>query len=118
MGGTLAMREITGRDHAMWLSMSAQVFDGRHALELGLATALSDDPLTGARAMAAELAERSPDAVAAVKKIYRKSWNSRPGTVLARETGYQLRILAGANQRIAVGRQLGSGRSFKARKRW
>jgi enoyl-CoA hydratase/carnithine racemase len=118
MGGTLAMREITGRDHAMWLSMSAQVFDGRHALELGLATALSDDPLAGARAMAAELAERSPDAVAAVKKIYRKSWNSRPGTVLARETGYQLRILAGANQRIAVGRQLGSGRSFKTRKRW
>lgn len=118
MGGTLAMRELTGRDHAMWLSMSAQVFDGKHALELGLATALSDDPLSGARAMAAELAERSPDTVAAVKKIYRKSWNSRPGTVLARETGYQVRILTGQNQRIAAGRQMGSGRSFRTRKRW
>ena len=118
MGGTLAMRELTGRDHAMWLSMSAQVFDGKHALELGLATALSEDPLSGARAMAAELAERSPDTVAAVKKIYRKSWNSRPGAVLARETGYQLRILTGPNQRIAVGRQMGSGRAFRTRKRW
>ena len=118
MGGTLALREITGRDHAMWLSMSAQVFDGRHALELGLATALSDDPLSGALAMAAEITERSPDAVAAVKKLYRKSWTSRPGTVLARETGYQARILAGQNQRIAVGRQMGSERRYQDRGRW
>jgi len=118
MGGTLAMREITGRDHAMWLSMSAQVFDGTHALELGLATALSDDPMTGARAMAAELGDRSPDAVAAIKRLYRKSWSSRPGTVLARETGYQIRILSGKNQRIAVGRQMGSDRNYKSRGRW
>ena len=118
MGGTLALREITGRDHAMWLSMSAQVFDGRHALELGLATALSEDPLSGARAMAAELTDRSPDAVAAVKRLYRKSWTGRPGAVLARETGYQLRILSGSNQRIAVGRQMGSEREFRARGRW
>jgi enoyl-CoA hydratase/carnithine racemase len=118
MGGTLAMREITGRDHAMWLSMSAQVFNGSHALELGLATALSEDPLAGARAMAAELCERSPDTVAAVKRLYRKSWASRNGTVLARETAYQLRILAGKNQRIAVGRQMGSDRKYKTRGRW
>ena len=98
--------------------MSAQVFDGRHALELGLATALSDDPLAGARAMAAELADRSPDAVAAVKKLYRKSWTSKPGVVLARETGYQVRILTGMNQRIAVGRQMGSERKYRERKRW
>lgn len=118
MGGTLAMREITGRDHAMWLSMSAQVFDGTHALELGLATALADDPMAGARAMAAELGDRSPDAVAAIKRLYRKSWTSRPGTVLARETGYQLRILSGKNQRISVGRQMGSERKYTSRGRW
>jgi enoyl-CoA hydratase/carnithine racemase len=118
MGGSLALRELTGRDHAMWLSMSAQVFDGGHARDLGLVTALSDDPMAAARAMAAELAERSPDTVAAVKKLYRKSWTSRPGALLARETGYQLKILGGANQRIAVGRQMGSERAFKPRKRW
>ena len=118
MGGTLALREITGRDHAMWLSMSAQVFDGRHALDLGLATALSDDPLAGAKAMAAELGDRSPDTVAAVKRLYRKSWNSRPGMVLARESIYQVRILAGRNQRIAAGRQMGSDRKYADRGRW
>ena len=118
MGGTLALREITGRDHAMWLTMSAQVFDGNHALELGLATALSDEPASGAMAMANELADRSPDTVAAAKRLYRKSWTSRAGTVLARETGYQIRILSGRNQRIAVGRQMGSERRYKTRSRW
>jgi enoyl-CoA hydratase/carnithine racemase len=118
MGGSLALREITGRDHAMWLSMSAQVFDGKHALELGLATALADDPMTGARAMAAELCKRSPDTVAAVKRLYRKSWNSRPGALLARETGYQLRVLSGKNQRIAVARQLGNEREFLNPGKW
>lgn len=118
MGGTLALREISGRDHAMWLTMSAQVFDGNHALDLGLATALSDDPLTGAMAMANELAERSPDTVSAAKRLYRKSWTSRPGTVLARETAYQLRILSGKNQRIAVGRQMGSERKYRDRGKW
>ena len=68
--------------------------------------------------MAAELAERSPDAVAAVKKLYRKSWTGRPGAVLARETGYQIRILTGKNQRIAVGRQMGSERKYREHKRW
>lgn len=118
MGGSLALREITGRDHAMWLSMSAQVFDGKHALELGLATALADDPLAGARAMAAELCNRSPDVVAATKRLYRKSWNSSPGVILARETGYQLRVLSGKNQRIAVGRQLGNEKKFRDPGRW
>ena len=118
MGGNLALRELTGRDHAMWLSMSAQVFDGTHALELGLATALADDPLAGARAMASELCNRSPDTVAAVKRLYRKSWNSRPGLVLARESAYQVKIIAGKNQRIAVGRELGNQRKFENRGRW
>jgi len=56
--------------------------------------------------------------VAAAKRLYRKSWTSRAGTVLARETGYQIRILAGRNQRIAVGRQMGSERKYKNRSRW
>lgn len=118
MGGTLALREITGRDHAMWLSMSAEVLSGRQALDLGLVTRLADEPSGQAREMALALTERSPDAVAAIKRLYRKSWNSRSGTVLARETAYQARILAGANQRIAVGKQTGKERSYRPRGRW
>ncbi len=118
MGGTLALRELTARDHAMWLSMSAEEFGARRALDLGLATAIADDAIATAGEMASQLRERSPDAVAAVKRLLRKSWTGSTGTALARETGYQLRILSGDNQRIAVRRQLGESLAFRPAGRW
>jgi enoyl-CoA hydratase/carnithine racemase len=94
MGGTLALRELVGRDQAMKLAMTAEEISGERALELGLVTALNDDPLAAAHAFAAELAERPAAAVVAVKRLYRKSWGGSRGAALARETGYQIRILA------------------------
>jgi enoyl-CoA hydratase/carnithine racemase len=118
MGGTLALRELMPRDHAMLLAMSAQEFNGARALELGIATAVTEAPLEAAMAAARHLAERSPDAVAAVKRLCRKSWKNGSGRALARETVYQIRILTGKNQRIAVRRQLGDDIDFKRRSRW
>jgi hypothetical protein len=62
--------------------------------------------------LAALLRKRSPDAVAAVKHLYRNSWNGSEGAALARETLYQWRILSGENQRIAVRRQCGEDIPF------
>lgn len=118
MGGTLALRELMPRDHAMLLAMSAKELNGSQALELGLATAVSDDPIRAATATATRMNERSPDAVAAVKRLYRKSWYSRPGITLARETAYQIRILAGKNQGIAVRRQSGDNSDYESSARW
>lgn len=118
MGGTLALRELMPRDQAMLLAMSAQEFSGARALELGLATVVSENPLETTRVAASRLAERSPDAVAAVKRLYRKSWQNGSGIALARETAYQLRILAGKNQRIAVRRQFGDDVDYKHPSRW
>jgi enoyl-CoA hydratase/carnithine racemase len=118
MGGTLALRELMPRDQAMRLAMTAVEFSGSEALDLGLATALDSDPLTAARSFAESFKDRSPDAVAATKKLYRKSWNGQPGAALARETYYQARILSGANQRIAVSRQLGGSGKFQNVGRW
>jgi len=93
MGGTLAVRELMARDHAMWLTMTAGEFSGERALELGLVTALAEDPANVALEMAAQLTRRSPDAVAAVKRLYRKSWTGSSGKALALETAYQVRII-------------------------
>ena len=93
MGGTLALRELMARDHAMWLAMTADEISAQRALELGLVTNLAKNPVDTALDMAMQLVERSPDAVAAVKRLYRKSWSGSPGAALARETGYQMRIL-------------------------
>jgi enoyl-CoA hydratase/carnithine racemase len=118
MGGTLALRELMNRDQAMKLAMTAEEFSGTQAYELGLATGLDSDPLAVARSFATSLEERSPDAVAAAKRLYRKSWSGSPGMALARETLYQARILSGANQAIAVRRQLGESVPFEKAGRW
>jgi len=93
MGGTLALRELLGRDHAMQLAMTAEEVSGERALQLGLVTALSDDPLAAARDFAAQLAERPAAAVQGVKRLYRKSWVGSAGSALARESAYQVGIL-------------------------
>jgi enoyl-CoA hydratase/carnithine racemase len=118
MGGTLALRELISMDHAMWLAMTADEFSGERAEQLGLVTALSEDPVNAALETAARLVERSPDALAAVKRLYRKSWSGSAGSALARETAYQIRILAGRNQGIAVRRQLGDLRDYRRVGRW
>jgi len=118
MGGTLALRELVGRDHAMWLAMSAEQFSGAKAIELGLATELADQPLDAALVRAGELLERSPDAVAAAKRLYRKSWTGGTGLALARESLYQVRILKGDNQRIAVRRQSGEPAEYRRADKW
>jgi len=93
MGGTLSLRELTARDQALWLAMTADEFSAQRALELGMVTAVEQDPIGTAQEMAAKLLERSPAAVRGVKQLYRHSWSGSPGAALARETTYQVRIL-------------------------
>jgi len=99
MGGTLAVRELMARDHAMWLTMTAGEFSGERALELGLVTELAEDPANTALEMAAQLVRRSPHAVTAVKRLYRKSWSGSSGAALARETAYQLGVIKSSRLR-------------------
>ena len=118
MGGTLALRELSGRDQALWLAMSAEQFSGERAVELGLATELAEQPLDAALNRASELLERSPDAMAAAKRLYRKSWTGGQGMALARESFYQVRILKGVNQRIAARRQSGDNVGYQRAEKW
>lgn len=118
MGGTLALRDLLARDQAMWLAMSAEEFSGARAAELGLATALADDPLAVALEASRQLLERSPDTVSAAKRLYRKSWTGSQGAALARESLYQVKILRGPNQRIAVRRQSGENIPYQYAKKW
>ena len=100
MGGTLALRTLLNQDIAKKLAMTAEELTGEQALALGLITELDQQPLEKAWQLATQICRQSPDAVSAVKRLYNKSWWSRPGTALARESGYQLRVLAGKNQKL------------------
>ena len=120
MGANLAMRELVTKDVALKLAMTAEVMSAQTALDYGLITDINDDPLQQAMQLVGQFAERSPDAVAAVKKLYHQTWFRAEWLMLARESFYQVRILLGKNQGIAVKRQLDPEKnvSYLARKKW
>ncbi len=108
MGGTLALRELISRDQAMRLAMTAELLAAEQALSLGLVTGVYEDVGAASEQLAQTLLERSPDAVNMVKRLYNKSWQGYEGkNALARETLYQIKVMAGKNQRIAIRRQRG-----------
>jgi enoyl-CoA hydratase/carnithine racemase len=120
MGGNVALRELVTKDVAMKLTMTAEVISAQQALDIGLVTAIADDPLAEASALARQIAKRSPDAVAATKKLYHRNWYRSERHMLAKESLYQLRILLGKNRSRAVRKQLKPDEEtrYLPRKRW
>jgi len=120
MGGNLALRELVSKDIALKLTMTAEVITAQTALDYGLITEVSDEPLQVALQLAGQITERSPDAVAAVKKLYHQNWFKANWRMLARESYFQIRILLGKNQNKAVKKQLKPGEkvSYLKRKNW
>jgi len=120
MGANLALRELVAKDVALKLTMTAEVISAQAALDCGLITHVSDQPLQGAIQLAGQINERSPDAVAAVKKLYHRNWFRAEWLMLAKESYYQVKILLGNNQKKAVKKQLNTGKnvSYQPRKKW
>ena len=108
MSLTVTLRELVPIDLAKELTMTARQFNGTEAKAMGLVSRVNDDPMAEAINFARELAERSPDAVAASKLLFNRSWNATDKTALDWETKLQKKVLGRANQRIAVARNSGS----------
>ncbi|TAA48075.1 crotonase/enoyl-CoA hydratase family protein [Corallincola spongiicola] len=118
MGGNRALMELSRRDIAMKLAMSADTFDANEALRFGVITEIHDEPLAAAIAFIDSLCQRSPDAISAIKTLYQKHWLSPLPRILRRETWYQWRILLSRNQSIAVAKQKGKDKSYQRRQSW
>lgn len=101
MTGSVTLRELVPMDVAKRLTMTAEVFDGRQALDLGLVTGIAEDPLKDAEALAGELMTRSPDAIAMTKRLLHRTWTQSPRWAFWTETVLQARLMRGANHRIA-----------------
>lgn len=105
MGGNLVLRELVSKDVALKLTMTAEVVSAQQALDYGLITGVVDQPLQQAKDLVEQIVERSPDAIAAVKKLYHQNWFKADWLMLAKESYYQLKILMGKNQKRAVKKQ-------------
>jgi len=121
MGGTLALKELTKLDKAKELAMTGEVINSIQALSYGLVTHVEENPYDRAVELAELISKQSPDAVAATKKLYNKSWWSNPGLALARESFYQIKILLGKNMKIKTYNQTHQNKfqkEFTDRKHW
>jgi enoyl-CoA hydratase/carnithine racemase len=101
MGGIQSLKELLGIDAAKRLAMTGQVLSGEEAARLGLVTELAGDPVAAASGLAEELAGRSPDALAAAKRLFDRTWTASARATFARERAEQLFLLATANTRAA-----------------
>ena len=102
MGITVALRDFMPLDRAKWLTMTGRTLSGIEALDLGLVTQVSDDPVTAALALAGDLAGRSPDAVRGTKRLFDAAWHGPRAAALALEADVQKGLLGQPNQVEAV----------------
>lgn len=110
MTGSVTLRELVPIDVAKRLTMTAAVLSGQDALELGLVTGVSDEPMKQAEALVDELVLRSPDALAYTKRLFHTAWTRSARWAFWTESVLQARLMAGANHKIA--RQAGMARQL------
>ncbi len=101
MSGVRTLSQLVGIDTAKRLTMTGQVLSGKDAHALGLATGLDSDPAAAARDLVEELRGRSPDAVAAGKRLFEQAWHATPRRTFARERAEQAMLLVAGNTRAA-----------------
>lgn len=107
MGGAALLRELLPIDVAKELTFTGRIVDAPTAHALGLVTHLADDPLARAHELIAEMLQRSPDALAAGKRLLHSAWHASESDALAAERTWQWRVIGRRNQRIAVARNSG-----------
>lgn len=102
MGGYALWRGLVRGDRLRELTYTNREFSGREALDLGLATFLEDDPLARATAIAAEIANRNPEAVREAKRLFDVMEDRDGDAILLAESEAQDRVIRRPNQVEAV----------------
>lgn len=99
MGGMVLMPALMRSDVIRRLTYLAEPVDARQALDWGMVSELSDDPLAAAHALAAEIAGKSPSAVRAAKRLIGVAESGAPrADVLLAESREQADLVGGAHQ--------------------
>ena len=102
MGITRTLPRLVASDAAKELTFTGRIVEAEEALRLGLVTRVADEPLAAARALATEIASRSPEAIRAAKKLLNDAWTATAEESLALEAALQRQLLGSPNQIAAV----------------
>ncbi|WP_194457616.1 crotonase/enoyl-CoA hydratase family protein [Bradyrhizobium sp. CCBAU 53421] len=102
MAGTQLMRHLAREDVVRELTYTARVFSAEEALGYGFATRIVEQPRDAALETARMIAERSPDAIRAAKRLLNLAADRDAATGLAAETAEQALLLGTPNHVEAV----------------
>jgi enoyl-CoA hydratase/carnithine racemase len=93
------LRPLVPMDIAKDLIFTGRIFDGTEAKELGLVTALADNPLEAALERANLIAGKSPDAIRLGMQLIEETWyEGDPGTALKLEERLHAKLIGSPNQ--------------------
>jgi len=109
MGLSQTIVPLVRPDIARELAYTGRVVEAEEAREIGLVTRLSKDADGDARALAAEIADRSPDAVRGIKRLAAEAWGRPPAEALRLEEELQRGLIGSASQIEAVQRTMSGG---------
>jgi enoyl-CoA hydratase/carnithine racemase len=105
MAGVALMRGLVRDDHARELTYTGRVVLGDEAVQLGLATRVCADPLAEAFSMAQAMAQRSPSALRAAKRLMNaagRTLDNSAAALLLAESVEQAALMGTPNQVEAV----------------
>jgi enoyl-CoA hydratase/carnithine racemase len=102
MSLTQTLRDLVPLDVAKELTFTGRVLNGIEAKELGLVTQVAADPHAKAMEIAREIAQKSPDAIRAGKRLLESTWHADEGTGLALEAQLQTALIGSPNQVEAI----------------
>lgn len=102
MGLTATLPGVVAADRARELAYTGRILSAAEAHSAGLLTEVVDDPLPRAQEIAWNIANKSPDAIRAMKRLFNESWNRDPASGLRREAELQAAVMAGRNQAEAA----------------
>ena len=118
MAGNIGVRENIPLDKAMMTTMLAEELLAKEALKVHLISEVAEEPLERAKQLAIELTMRSPDTLAAIKKLMTKNFFPNQRRILAKETWYQWRMILSANRALATKKNQDNTIKYKRRSWW
>jgi len=101
MAGTPILAGLVRDDILRELTYTGRIFSAQEAMGYGLATRTCDDPRAAAFEVAREIADKSPEAIRAAKRML-NNLSVDPAAALLAESVEQMKLMGGPNQLEAV----------------
>ncbi len=101
MAGTPIMPGLVRDDILRELCFTGRILSAPEAIELGFGTRICEDPRATALQTAREIANKNPDAVRAMKRMFNNMMVD-PAAALLAESVEQMKLIGSENQREAV----------------